>query len=110
MGRSAEAEGGTWVLEESATAGLWQAGQSEMFTGGLCITLRASASDVCLPVWTGGLVCNVGFGEQTPTRGGLLLAARRQPEGIGVRSSTTRNAAGRSPECCRSEAPLLSEA
>lgn len=51
-----------------------------------------------------------GVWRADPTRGGLLLAARRQPEGIGVRSSTTRNAAGRSPECCRSEAPLLSEA
>lgn len=65
VGRSAEAEEGTWVLEESATAGLWQAGQSETFTGGLCVTLRTSASDVCLPVWTGGLVWNMGFGEQT---------------------------------------------
>ena len=25
----------------------------EPFTGGLCATLRSSASDVCLPVWTG---------------------------------------------------------
>ena len=37
-----------------------------------------------------------------------MLTVRRQPEGMGARSSTTGIAHGGSPDCHRSKAPLLS--
>ena len=50
-----------------------------------------------------------GVWRADPGRG-LLLAARRQPEGTGVRSSATWNACVGNPDCHRSEVPLLSDA
>ena len=39
-----------------------------------------------------------------------MFSVRRQPEGKGMRSSTPANAHGGSPDCHRSEGPLLSDA
>ena len=47
----------------------------------------------CTWVW----VLECGVWRADPGRG-QLLAVRRQPEGTGVRSSTTRNAQGASPD------------
>ena len=66
---------------------LWQSGQSETYTGSL------RYSSVCFKLsWVssgahGSWVLPRGVWRADPTRG-LLLAARRQPEGIGVRRST----------------------
>ena len=45
--------------------------------------------------------------ESRPREGLLLLAARRQPEWMEMRSSSTRNANGGIPDHERSEAPSL---
>ena len=37
------------------------------------------------------------------------MAVRRQPEGMGVRSSTNGNACGGNPDCYRREVPSLSD-
>ena len=44
----------------------------------------------------GGWVLEPGVWRADPGRG-LLLAAKREPEGMGVQSSTSRNVCGRSP-------------
>lgn len=98
MARSTRIEGELWGLsEESAAAGLWQARQSETYTDGMCHSSvypslrRVSASD------GRGRVLKHGVWRADP-RGGVLLAVQRQPEGMGVSSSTARNAPGESTE------------
>ena len=54
-----------------------------------------------------GWVLERGVWRADPGRG-LLFAWKRQPEGMGVRSSTTRNVRGRSLGLHRNRAPLLS--
>ena len=96
-----------WLSEESAAAGLWQVRQSETYIDGICHSsvhpsLRwVSASD------GRGMVLNHVVWRADP-RGGLLLAVQRQPEGMGVSSSTARNAPGGSTDCHGSEARLFS--
>ena len=88
--------------EESAATSLWQAGQSENSKDGLrhgpvCTILRHSAHRD----W----VLECGAWRADPGRG-LLLAERRQPEGTGVRRSTTRNACGGITDHHRSKVPF----
>ena len=94
--------------EESPATGLWQAGQSETCTGGLChIPACPRLRQVSAGVH-GGWVLEHGVWRAEPGRG-LLLAVRRQPEGMGVRSYITGNACRGSPDHHRSEVPLLSD-
>ena len=54
-----------------------------------------------------GWVLKSGFRRADPRRG-LLLAAQRHPEGMGVRGSTARNAPRGSMVCLGKQVPLLS--
>ena len=94
MGRSVGTEGELQgLLEEGTATSPWPAGQSETYTDGPCPSpvgpsLRHVSSSV-----DGGWALEGGFWRANLGRG-LLLADRRQPEGMGVRKSTTRNARG----------------
>lgn len=72
-------------------------------------SLYALARDMCLQVHTGtgrDWVQEHGDWRANPGRG-LLLDVRKQPEGMGVRKSTTRNASGGNLTGRRSKASLL---
>ena len=64
--------------------------------------------EMCVCQWGWGLSAGTGVWRANLVRG-LLLAVRRQTEGMGVRKSATGNACGGNPDCHRSEAPLLSD-
>ena len=91
--------------EENPATSLWQAEQSETYTDGLCHSSVCHSLDwVSTDVHRGWvLVWRADLGR------GLQLAMRRQPEGMGVSRSTTRNAHGGSPDHQSSEVPLLSD-
>ena len=87
---------------------LWQAGQSKNCAWSLpqhC----APQSESCVSCCGEGLVLESGVWSMDPRRG-QLLAVRRQPEGTGVRSSTTRKVCGKRPGHHRSKALLFSGA
>ena len=93
--------------KESTATSLWQASQSETYTDGPRHSpARPSLRHVSATAG-GGWVLERGVWRADPGRG-LLLAARRQPEGMGVRNSATGNVRGRSLGHHRSEASLLS--
>ena len=88
--------------------GLWQTGQTETYTDGQCHSpAHPSLRRVSASAHRGG-VLEHGAWRADPGRG-PLLAVRRQPKGMGVRSSATGNARGGSPDGHRSEVPLLSD-
>ena len=62
----------------------------------------------CVASVYGGCVLKCGVWRADPGRR-LLLTVRRQPEGMEVRKSATRNACRGNPDRHRSEAPLLSD-
>ena len=84
---------GTSHPEESAATGLWQAGQSETYRDGLCHS-PVQPSLRCMSAGVDGVwVLECGTWRADLGRG-LLLPSRRQPERMGVGSSTTGNALG----------------
>ena len=96
------------LLEEGEMADLWQTGQSETYTDGLRHSpARPRLGSVSASAHRGWeLEC----GDWRANLGkGLLLAARRQPEGTGGRKSITRNACGGNLDCHRTKMPLLSD-
>lgn len=62
--------------------------QSETFTAGLCPSLR------CVSTGTDWGLCSETWVWKANPERGLLSAAKRQPEGTGVRKSITLNACG----------------
>ena len=95
-------------MEESTATGLWQEGQTETYPDGPCHSPACpSLRHVSISV-DGGWVLKRGVWGADPGRA-LLLAVRRQPEGMGVRSSATWNAPGGSLDHDRRKAPLLSD-
>ena len=83
--------------------GLRQAGQSDTHTDGLCHSpARPSLRGVSAGVHRGWVLEHEVW-RAVPGRELLLT------QGMGVRSSSTRNARGGSPDHHRSEAPLLSD-
>ena len=108
-GRSIGTEGELQGLsEESAAIGLWQAGQSETYTDGLCHNPACPSLRRVSTGAHGDWMLEHGVRRANLGRG-LLLSVRRQPEGTEVRKSTTRNACGGNPDHHRSEVPLLSD-
>ena len=101
-------KGSIRTLAESTATCLWQSGQSETYTGSL------HYSSVCFKLsWVssgahGSWVMPCGV-WRADLRRGWPLAARGQPEGMGVRSSAARNACGGSVNRHRSKVPLLSD-
>ena len=89
-------------------ASRWQAGQSKTYTDGPCHSPTCpSLRHVSIGVdrcW----VHESGVWRTNPGRG-LLLTARRQPEGTGVMNSATRNPCGGNQDHRRNKAPLLSD-
>lgn len=77
----------------------WQVGPSH---NTVCPSLKSVSISV-----DGGWVLECRIWREGPGRG-LLLAPRRQLEGTGERSSTTRNAHEGSPDSHRNEPPCLS--
>ena len=107
--RSIGTEGEVWGLsEESAATGLWQAGHSETYTDSPCHSPAHPSLKHVSASADGGWVLEPGVWRANLGRG-LLLAARRRPEGMGVRKSATRNACGGNLDCHRNKAPLLSD-
>ena len=97
------------LSEDSEMAGLWQAGQNEIYTDSPCHSPVCPGLGRVSTSAHGGWVLERGDWRANPGRG-LLLDARRQHEGTGVRKSATGNACGRNPDCHRSKASLLSDA
>ena len=95
--------------KENAAEGLWKAGQSKNCTHGLhCNSVHSSLSRES-PAGEGVWV--LGSGVWIVDRGReQLLAVKRQCEGTGVRSSTTRKVCGKRPGHHRSKALLFSGA
>ena len=93
--------------KEKAVDGLWKAGQSKNCTHGLCCSPVYPSLSRVLPVVKGGWVLENGAWSVDPERG-PLLAVKRQPEGTGVRSSTTGNVCSKSLGHDKSKASLLS--
>ena len=87
--------------------GLWKGGQSKNCTHCLHHSSVHSSLSCELPVAKGGWVLESGVWRTDPGRG-QLLAVKRQPEGTGVKSSTTGKVCGKNPGHHRSKASLLS--
>ena len=86
---------------------LWKAGQSKNCTHGLYHSPAHPSLSRVSPVVEGGWVLESGVQSADPGRG-QLLAVKRQPEGAGVRSSTTGKVCRRSPGKHRNKVSLLS--
>ena len=87
-------------------ASLWQAGHSKTYTGGPCHSpahsdLRQMSTRTHKGLALEGEIWRADLGRE------LLLAVKRQSEGMRVRSSTSKNACGGSHH--RSKSPLLSD-
>ena len=108
VARSDEIEGEIQGLpEESAAASPCQTGQSETHSNGMCHSpSRPSLRQVSTGAG-GEWMLKHGIWRADLGRG-LLLAAWRQSEGIGVRTYAAGNASGGSIDCHGSKAPLLS--
>ena len=109
MGRPIETEEAIQrPLEENSATGLWQAELNETYTDGPCHSPTCpSLRHVSIGVdrcW----VHESGVWRTNPGRG-LLLTARRQPEGTEVMNSATRNPCGGNQDHRRNKAPLLSD-
>ena len=95
--------------EGNAATSLWKTGQSKNCVHGPCHRpAHLSLSHVSLGAER-GWVLESRVWRADPGRG-QLLAVKRQPEGTGLRSSTTGKVCGRSPGHHRSKVPLLSGA
>ena len=95
--------------EGNATTSLWKARQSKICTHGLCWS--PANPSVSPRVSTGvewGWVLGSGVWRADPGTG-QLLAVKRQPEGTGVRSSTTGNVCRKSLDHHRGKEPLVSD-
>ena len=108
METSWDRRGASGGSEESAATCQWQVGQTETYTDGPCHSPVCSNLKWLSASVHGGWGLEHGVWRADPGKG-LLLAARRQPEGMGVRSSANVKAHGRSGDHHRSEAPLLSD-
>ena len=97
------------LLEDSATSSLWQAGQNEAYTDGTYHSPAHPSLRGVSTVADGGWVLEHGVWRIDSGRG-LLLAAGRQPEGMRVRKSATKNVCGGNPEHHSSQVPLWSDA
>ena len=96
-------------LKENAADSQWKAGQSKNCVHGPCCS-PANPSLSCVSLvaeW--GLVLKSGVCSADPERG-QLLAVKKQPEGIRVKSSITRKVCRQSPGYHRSKATLMSGA
>ena len=81
------------LSEEGETASLWQTRQSENYTEGPCHGPLCSLLGHVSTRVHGDWELECGDWRASPG-GGLLLATRRQPEGMGGRKSANENACG----------------
>ena len=109
VGKSAGTERTFRGSKENAADGLWKAGQSKNCTHSLHSSSVHSSLSHESPIAKGGWVLESGFWSTDPGRG-QLLAVKRQPEWIGIRSSTMGKVCGKSPGHCKGNASFLSGA
>ena len=95
VGKSAGTETDLWGIKGECS-GHSVEGRTKNCMHGLHCSSAHSGLSCELPVAEGGWVLESGVWSADPGRG-QLLAVKRQPEGTGVRSSTTRKVCGKSP-------------
>ena len=107
VGNTAGTEKDFWGSKENAANGLWKTGQSKNCTHGVhCSSVHSSLGRES-HVLKGDWMLESGVWSMNPGRG-QLLTVKRQPEGTGVRSSTTGKVCRKGPAHHRSKASLLS--
>lgn len=91
VGRSVGTERKHWGLSEASTAGECGRTEADLYSWSV------PQPKMCVLWYRWGLGSETRVWKANPERG-LLLATKRQPEGIGLRNSITLNACGGNPD------------